>query len=95
MGKVWVIAVRGSRIQAASRHPGNIVVDQSQRCRVWAQTLHDSGVAEVLIGEEQTCMADVQSAREKGVQCPALLELVFESLESSGRGPERMRVSDP
>ena len=34
-------------------------------------------------------MADVQAALMKGVMCPAVLELVSEALESSGRGPER------
>ena len=70
----------------------SLFLDRSQRFRPWAQTLRDAGVAEVLIGEERTCRADVQSAREMGAQCPALLELVCEALGSSGRGPGHMQA---
>lgn len=42
-----------------------------------------------ILGEEQLPRADVQAALVKGLLCPALLELVCEALESSGRGPER------
>ena len=56
------------------------------------QTLNDSDAIEDLIAKEQQSEDDVQTAREKGLLCPALFELVCEALESSGRGPERMHA---
>ena len=47
-----------------------------------AQTLADIGVIDTMIGEEWT--TDLQTAKEKALLCPALLELVCEALESFG-----------
>ena len=48
-------------------------------------------MVEALISWEDQCEDDVQIAKGDGLLCPALLELICEALESSGREPERLQ----
>ena len=53
----------------------------------WAQTLVDMGRIETLLDEQQRLDPIVINAKTEGVLCPALVELICEALESSGREP--------
>ena len=51
---------------------------------VWLQTLQDTRVSVGLVGAENVDEPGLRDAKEEGVMCPALVELVCEALESSG-----------
>ena len=58
----------------------------------WAQTL-DTIALLGCVSIPEPYEGSMPTAREEGLMCPAVIEIVCEALQSSGRVPERLMAS--
>lgn len=74
-----------AEVHAASRSFAILAVLSPVVPCVWLQTLQDTRVSIGLAGPENLGEPILRDAKEEGIMCPELVELVCEALESSGR----------